>query len=129
MKLRLALAKDKLHSARLLLKEGQYRDAISRAYYAMFYAARAVILLKHYRERDPKSHQGVKTLFNKYFIKTEIVEKSFSKMFQIAEEARQDADYKEKARIEKKDAQEIVDMAEQFVKKMGAVAKEYLSKI
>ena len=117
VKLRFVLAKDKLHSAELLFKEGQYRDAVSRAYYSMFYAAKAVILLKHYKESDPKTHQGVKVLFNKYFVQTEILGKNFSKMFQIVEEARNDADYKEKADIRKEDAQEITDLAANFSRK------------
>jgi len=36
-------AGEKLEVARSLLEDGFYSDAVSRAYYAMFYAARALL--------------------------------------------------------------------------------------
>ena len=37
----LSVAEEELSSAYLLFESGKYRDAISRAYYSMFHAARA----------------------------------------------------------------------------------------
>lgn len=127
VELRFKLAKDKIETAHLLCKEGKYRDAVSRAYYAMFYAAKAVILLKNYKYRDPKTHKGVKTLLSKYFIQTKEIEQTFGKMFSTVERARTDADYKETVKITKEDARKAVELTEKFVKKMNEVAGAYLS--
>lgn len=39
-------AEEKLRAAEYLLDGGYYSDAISRAYYAMYFAARALLALK-----------------------------------------------------------------------------------
>ena len=48
--------REKLESARILLRTGRFDDAISRAYYAAFYAARALLLLLGVEAR---THEGV----------------------------------------------------------------------
>ena len=48
VKLRIKLVREKVNSAHILLERGQYRDAISRAYYCIYYAAKA--LLKEMRQ-------------------------------------------------------------------------------
>lgn len=125
IKLRFALARDKIKSACILFKQEQYRDAVSRAYYAMYYAAKALLLTK---DVDPKTHKGVGVLLSKYFVKTKVIDQTFNKMFSTAERARTDADYKEEVKITKEDAQKAIDLAEKFVKKMQEVTKQYLPK-
>ncbi len=49
-------AEHKLNSATILFERGIYDDAISRAYYSMFYAAKALLSLK---EEYPRTHRGV----------------------------------------------------------------------
>jgi uncharacterized protein (UPF0332 family) len=59
-------AHEKLAVAKRLLAEDFYADAVSRAYYAMFYAARTLLA-----ERDvyPKTHRGVILQFGLLFVK------------------------------------------------------------
>ncbi|MDD1730328.1 MAG: HEPN domain-containing protein [Methanospirillum sp.] len=52
----LILAQETLDAAEYLLKGGYYNDAVSRAYYGMFYAARALLA---YRDIHPKGHKGL----------------------------------------------------------------------
>lgn len=49
-------AGEKLHAAKYLLKGKYYNDAVSRAYYSMFYAAKALLST---RDIYPKGHKGV----------------------------------------------------------------------
>ncbi len=51
---RMNTAAEKLRSAQILLKEGQYRDSIGRSYYAIFSAVRAVLAT---RNMDFSKHQ------------------------------------------------------------------------
>ena len=62
--LRMGLAQDKLLLARRLTADGYYNDAVSKAYYAMFYASRALLLAVG---RDPHKHTGVVSLFGEHF--------------------------------------------------------------
>jgi len=63
---RLADAKEKLMSARILLQEKHLKDSLSRSYYAMFSAVRALLALK---EVDSSKHSGVISLFNQLLSK------------------------------------------------------------
>lgn len=45
MRYRLNMAKEKLHAASILLECRSYKDSVSRPYYAMFTAVRAVLAL------------------------------------------------------------------------------------
>jgi uncharacterized protein (UPF0332 family) len=60
-------AAEKLDSAKLLFRNGKLSDAINRAYFSMFHAARA--LLRIY-DKGPKTHEGLLAEFGLTFVKT-----------------------------------------------------------
>ena len=47
IKSRQAVAQDKLKSAKILFENRQWKDSVSRAYYAMYYAAYALLIIKN----------------------------------------------------------------------------------
>ena len=100
---RLKNAKEKLESAKLLLDAGQYKDSISRSYYAIFTAIRAVLAKD---KVDFARHSGVITYFQKEYIKTGIFEKKYSKYLQSAFQIRNDCDYDDFYIAAKIDAEE-----------------------
>lgn len=67
LKAHLSSAQERIESAKALLKEKNYRDAVSRAYYAFLDGARAALLT---RGKVAKSHSGVLALFGLEFGKT-----------------------------------------------------------
>ena len=60
-------AKKSLQSARLLLRDSLLEDALSRAYYAILHAARAVLLAEGV---NVTSHRAVRRLFGQHLIKS-----------------------------------------------------------
>lgn len=60
MNYRLKMAQDKLHSAKILLDAGEYKDSIGRSYYAMFSGIRAILALD---KIDFSKHAGVIAYF------------------------------------------------------------------
>ena len=73
MKYRLDMARERLHSSKILLDEGSYKDSIGRSYYAMFTAVRALLVIEG---KDFSKHAGVIAYFQKEFIKTGIFDKN-----------------------------------------------------
>lgn len=69
---RLKRSKQHLKSARDLLQNDDFADSISRSYYAIFQAARALLALQ---EVESRKHSGVISLFNWHFVKTRKVDK------------------------------------------------------
>ncbi|ABO49044.1 HEPN domain protein [Desulforamulus reducens MI-1] len=73
---RLEKAEKTFEDAELLLERDSFASAINRYYYAAFYAIRALLAT---RELDSPKHSGVISLFNREFIKTNLLSKKASK--------------------------------------------------
>jgi len=63
----LSLAQEKLLVARDLLRLMHYDDVVSKAYYVMFYAAKAALAT---RRIDARRHSGAIALFGQEFVKS-----------------------------------------------------------
>jgi len=85
----LRMADRSIKGARLLLEDGLYGFAVSRAYYAMFYLATAVLLTK---DLNFSKHKAVVAVFGQQFIKTNIFDHKFHKYLVEAFEQRQIGD-------------------------------------
>jgi len=78
---RLENAREKLDAAKDLLDNKHYKDSVSRSYYAIFTAARALLATK---KLDSAKHSGVISLFNQHFVKNGLICKEASKWLERA---------------------------------------------
>ncbi len=115
IKLHVKLAEEELASANALLELGYYRNAISRAYYSMFHAAKALLLTKGI---DPKKHSGVVKMFGLHFVTEGFVEEIYAKAFNRAFALRSRADYDIYYSPASEEAREIVESAEAFLERI-----------
>ena len=69
------MAKERLHSSKILLEAGSYKDSIGRSYYAMFTAVRALLAVEG---QDFSKHAGVIAYFQKEYVKTGKFDKKYS---------------------------------------------------
>ncbi len=99
-------------SARLLLNTGDADGACNRAYYAMFDAARAALLVVGHEVG--KTHKGVLNAFSDRLVKNGLLPKETGRLLKHAETFRYMADY-EGDPVELSDAQNMVEQAENFV--------------
>ena len=107
------LANDTLNTVYNNFKASDFRVASSLAYYAMFYSANAAIL--KVGVKPPKTHQGVLSLFSRYYVKTGKIDGKFSKYLKDASDIRQISSYNVLAKISGKDAAIILNNAKEFV--------------
>lgn len=108
----LLLAKDRLESAEILLTAGQYRDSISRSYYAFFDVVAALLATKGL---IPKTHSGALQLFSLHFVKDGPFPKEYSKKMRDLLEDRTEADYDWKVEFTKEEAKEALSEAKEFI--------------
>ena len=115
-KYRIDKANDLLSQSEILFKNQKYDGSINRSYYAIFNAIRSLLALV---KLDSSSHAGVLSFFDRYFVKTGIFQKEFSKIAHAAFDSRQDYDYedfyvptKEQAQKQLEDAQLFIEEAE-----------------
>ena len=119
---------EKLLAAKTLFENGFYgayktsfcapkskilRDAVSRAYYAMFFAARALLSKK---DSYPRTHRGLISQFGLLFVKEGEFKKELFDLLTRAQEDREEADYGLFLELDKEEALIIIKGAELFLK-------------
>ena len=120
MKYRLEMAEERLHSSKVLLEAGSYKDSIGRSYYAMFTAVRALLAMEG---QDFSKHAGVIAYFQKEFVKTGKVDRKYSKYISQAFQIRNNTDYADFFIVSAQDAKEQYEKAKEFLE----VIVKYLS--
>lgn len=116
----LELAENKLDHARRIFKIGLYDDAVSRAYYAMFYAAKAALLAEGV---DLRRHSSAVTKFRELFVVTGRVDAEYLRYLGRAQSARERSDYAPFVPLSKEGTEEILDTAESFIEKIKELLK------
>jgi len=101
----ITLAEECLEEAKNLLSNGFYRGAVSRAYYSMYHAAKALLLTKNV---TPKKHTGVLRMLGLEFVNKGYLEEIYAEAYKYAFDIRQKADYGVEFKIEKEVAEEVV---------------------
>jgi len=119
---RMAMAREKIASARDLFEKGHYNDVISRAYYAMFYASKALLLALG---EDPHKHEGVISLYGERIAKVGLTDPRYGTLLRDAKGLREDVDYEDFFRATREQAERAIQNAEDFVTE----AQETLRKI
>ena len=113
-----------LDDAELLASNERVESAISRAYYAIFHAARAAL---YANDSHPITHRGVKTEFGRLLVKPGVVEKEYNTILQEARDQRQVADY-EAGELDLLPsielARDIVAKAKKFIDRMSVLVEE-----
>lgn len=113
MKYRLEMAEERLHSSKVLLEAGSYKDSIGRSYYAMFTAVRALLAMEG---QDFSKHAGVIAYFQKEFVKTGKVDRKYSKYISQAFQIRNNTDYADFFIVSAQDAKEQYEKGKEFLK-------------
>ena len=114
---RMEKARTDLRAAKLDFEAGFYEASANRSYYAVFHAARAILMLNG---QDYKKHSGVIAFFNRDYIKTDILERKLGKILRDAFEIRTDCDYEDFYVVAKEDVEQQIKNAEYFVAKTEA---------
>ncbi len=105
-------ARRTLRQAKLLAEAIEWDGAINRAYYAMFYAALALLLTKGL---GASKHSGVLALVDREFVHSGVLSAEMSQALRRAFNARQKSDYSELKPATEEQALRILSDAEDFI--------------
>lgn len=120
-KYRMETSMETLNVARECLENKHFKDSINRAYYASFYAARAVLALERV---DFKRHKDVIAYFNKNYVAIGIFNREIGRNLARLKQKREQSDYDDFFIASKEEAQKQFDNAESIV----AAIIEYMRK-
>ena len=101
-----------LAEARYLLEGGFWNAAVSRAYYAAFHWAFALLMMKGL---EPKTHRGVIQLLQLHYVETGAFSSTAAAALGELETYRELSDYNAKARFDEKRAAAEIQRAETFI--------------
>lgn len=128
LKAAFARARQKLAVARHVLAGGYPADAVSPAYYAAYHAAEAALLVEG---DEPRTHEGLKSLFGLRFVKTGRLPEELASVLRELKDERQNGDYSvfpaitaEEAQRAVTDAERFVDAVEAFLRSQGFVTAD-----
>jgi len=113
-------AEQAVDAARKLASDGYYDFAASRAYYAVFYAASALLLNEGLEFRK---HSGVIAAIHQRFIKTGRLEKEYGKNLNWLFELRSIGDYGVTVHVPKSDVEKAINAAMNFLQKVRSILK------
>lgn len=123
---RLQQAEETLLVARELSVNGHFRDAVNRAYYAMFYAGLGLLAT---RMLGSSKHSGVLSLFSKHFVKNGTFSRQVGKHLREAFDLRQKCDYREFVKISSEQVSEVIRDATDFISETNRVWSDIQSEI
>ncbi len=86
----LVSVEENLTAGRALIDLGLLRPAMTRVYYAVFHAARALLFAEGL---EPRSHDGTLHLLNLHYIKPGLLEPKWNRVFSRLQKYREEADY------------------------------------
>ena len=115
-------AKESLGAARSLIKDNYFDFAASRAYYAMFYVAEALLVRIG---QSYNKHSAVISAFGREYAKTGKLDTRFHRWLLDAQDFRNIGDYGIGAHVSKDDANLVCDWAYEFIE----TAENFLSKL
>lgn len=120
-KYRYSRALEDLENAQMCVREGKYRFALNRSYYAVFHGLRAVNALDEF---DSSKHSGVIAHFNQNHVKTGDFPKEASKIIKVVSEMREHADYEDFFTASKEEAEEQIENVITFIKYVEGYLKD-----
>jgi len=109
-----------LDSAELLRCNGDFDSAVSRLYYAMFYGAEVLLLVKG---KTFSSHRAVLAAFGEHFIKSGLFPKEMHYWLHRAFEKRQISDYDYLTGISADEVVDLQEKAKRFLESTKAFLK------
>lgn len=109
---RINIAEETYKAAEVLYNERFYKDSISRSYYCIFSATRAILALDGI---DYSKHSGVISYFQKHYVKEKIFDSNYSDILGKAFLIRNLSDYDDMFIASKEDAGKQIEKSRFFL--------------
>ncbi|MBN1953073.1 MAG: HEPN domain-containing protein [Bacteroidales bacterium] len=112
---RINKAQTTLQEAKSLADDGYWNGTVNRLYYSCFYA---VIALLAKSDISARTHNGVRSEFFRLYIKSKILDKSYSSLYSNLMGKRHEIDYGDFQQFEKKDILPLINQVEEFISRI-----------
>lgn len=118
---RLKRASETLQEIEIHLENRLWNTAISRLYYACYYAATALLLDKDIKAN---THSGVRQMLGLHFIKTGKISVDLGKVFTDLFDKRHASDYDDFITMTREDVEDLLPPAREFIDKIKSLISD-----
>jgi len=87
---RMTRADETLKDAHILARAGRWNACVNRLYYACFYAVSALLIRDNL---SSSKHAGIRSFFNRQYVRTGKIPKDLARIYNDLFERRQEGDY------------------------------------
>jgi len=115
---RLERAQESLEDARLLADAESWNTCVNRLYYSCFYEVSALLA------RDglaSSRHTGIRSLFNRHYVRTGVVSRDLARLYNDLFERRQESDYADFVRFQADQVRPWIPQTEAFIAHMTSL--------
>lgn len=118
-------AKEALEEAEIMLDNNKLNAAVNRMYYAIFYEVLALLLTKGL---SSSKHSGVRSLFNKEFVKPGYISEEYGDFYNRMSGFRQRGDYEDFVEFDYEMVKSWFDSTKDFINAIEEVILKAMSK-
>ena len=118
---RLEKARETLEDARILANAGRWNACVNRLYYACFYSVSALLVKDNL---SSSKHAGVRSLFNRHYVKTGKVPRDVARIYNDLFERRQEGDHLDFVNFQEAQVTPWISQAEALVEHLLQVAQK-----
>ncbi len=111
-----------MEDARILATANRWNPCVNRLYYACFYAVSALLIQQGL---SSSKHTGVRSLFNRHYVRTAKVPKELAQIYNDLFERRQEGDYMDFVDFEESQVRPWIARAEQFVDHIASIIESH----
>jgi uncharacterized protein (UPF0332 family) len=111
-------ARQTLEDARLLANASRWNPCVNRLYYACIYAVSGLLLQDGL---SSSKHTGVRSLFNRHYVRTGQIPKELAPIHNDLFERRQEGDYMDFVDFEEAQVRPWIDRVEQFIDHLASL--------
>lgn len=117
---RIEKSRETLEDARILAEGKRWNACVNRLYYACFYVISALLIQDG---QSSSKHTGVRSLFNKNYVKTGKFPKELAVTYNDLFERRQESDYRDFIYFEEAQVRPWIDKVEIFINHIDSLIK------
>lgn len=115
---RMSRATETLQEADYIARGGYFNAAVNRLYYAVYYAASAMLIKA---KIEASTHKGVLNQLGLHYISKGLLDVRYGTIYSRLFQARQAGDYEDFIYCDKTMYEDFKPMAEQFIERMKAI--------
>lgn len=118
---RMSRSMESMEDARILADAKRWNACINRLYYACFYMVSALLI---HNGMSSSKHTGVRSLFNKNYVKTKYIPKDLARTYNDLFERRQEGDYIDFVTFQEPQVLPLIPKTAQFIRHISTLIRQ-----